>query len=203
MAGAARNTPLVHRPPRYRRYGRIETGRTKMDFSMLESVLACFGPVMLAGSAVLLLEAGACDIATRTVPNRVPAMLAAVGAALRLESGHLAGALAAALTVGVLAFFCWRRGWLGGGDVKLLAAAALLVAPARVPGLILAVALAGGVLSLLYLLLQALLPDPASPRPSNRLARILRVEHRRIRRRGPLPYASAIAAGAIFVLLSH
>jgi prepilin peptidase CpaA len=179
------------------------TDRTGREASMIEGAAASFGPVMLAGGALLLIEAGAHDIATRTVPNRVPAVLAALGAALQIESGHLPGALAAALGIAAVAVFCWRRGWIGGGDVKLLAAAALLVAPARVPGLILAVALAGGILAVLYVLLPLLLPQPPAARPSRLPARILRIELWRIRRRGPLPYASAIAAGAIFVLLSR
>jgi Flp pilus assembly protein protease CpaA len=34
------------------------------------------------------------------------------------------------------------------------------------------------------------------------LRRVLAVEARRVRRRGPLPYAVAIAAGGVFLLLS-
>ena len=44
------------------------------------------------------------------------------------------------------------------------------------------------------------------PRAANRavhLRRFLRVEQWRIGRRGPLPYACAIAAGAIVALLPH
>lgn len=163
----------------------------------------------LATSAVaLLLFAALHDLAARTVPNAASGAIAALGLGLRTLAGDLAAALAAALLVFVLAAFCWRRGWLGGGDVKLLGAAALLVAPPRLPALLAAVALAGGGLALVYLALSVLLPaaarPPASaPRRSGATIwrRVLRVERRRIRRRGPLPYASAIAAGAMIVLL--
>ena len=48
-------------------------------------------------------------------------------------------------------WYCWRQGWIGGGDVKLLSACALLVPPASVPELVLTTAIAGGVLALFYL----------------------------------------------------
>lgn len=170
---------------------------------MTQLATPCLGAAMLVASSLLLLLAGACDIAVRRVPNQVSAALAAIGIVLRLQSGDLTLGLASAFAVFLLAFACWHRGWLGGGDVKLLAAAALLVAPGGVPGLILSVALAGGVLAAVYLLLRAALPDPDGSRPTTRLLRILRVEQWRIRRRAPLPYASAICAGVVFMLLSH
>ena len=46
-----------------------------------------------------------------------------------------------------------------------------------------------------YLLGRFLLPRPAPRRPRHLLPRIVRVEAWRIRHRGPLPYACAIAAG--------
>jgi len=170
---------------------------------MTHEMLAGTERVIVVSGVLLLIVAGWCDIATRTVPNQIPAALAGIGIVLRMFAGDLLIALAVACVVFLLAFFCWRRGWLGGGDVKLFAAAALLVAPARVPGLVIDTALAGGMLALLYLALQAVLPAPAPARPAARLARVLRVEQWRIRHRAPLPYASAIAAGAIFVLLSR
>jgi prepilin peptidase CpaA len=66
---------------------------------------------------------------------------------------------------------------------------------------ILASALAGGVLALIYLGLRAVTPvRPNGVRPQRFLARLIRAERRRVRRGGPLPYASAIALGAICVL---
>ncbi|MBV9756575.1 MAG: prepilin peptidase [Alphaproteobacteria bacterium] len=166
------------------------------------SLLAVSGPVLLAAAVFVLLLAGASDLAARKVPNALPLALAAIGIALQAEAGDLAAALKAAFAVFVAGYFCWGRGWFGGGDVKLLAAAALLVAPDRVPGLILCIAVAGGALALLYLLLQRVLPAPRAALRASLWARVLRIEQWRIRRRGPLPYASAIVAGALTVLLT-
>jgi prepilin peptidase CpaA len=168
---------------------------------MSQNVFFLFTPGMTAGGMALLLAAGAEDIALRMVSNRLSLALALCGAALRWREGTLGVALIAALAVFVAAAFCWRRGWLGGGDVKLLGAASLFVPPGQIPALLLATALAGGVLALLYLALAAL-PAPTPPRgPKAKLIpRILRAERWRIRRHGPLPYASAIAAGAVFTL---
>jgi prepilin peptidase CpaA len=117
----------------------------------------------------------------------------------------MSGTLILGLLAGLLIFlggtFCWRRGWLGGGDVKLLTATAVLVPPSLVVNLLLDVALAGGVLAMIYLAMARLVaPPPSTPRPPGMLRRIYRAELYRVRRRGPLPYASAIAAGTLFVL---
>jgi prepilin peptidase CpaA len=97
-------------------------------------------------------------------------------------------------------FLAWLRGWLGGGDVKLAAAFALVPPPGQAAAFVLATALAGGVLALLYTVLVRLVPRPAPGRRTGLLARCLKAEAWRISRRGPLPYAAAIAAGGFYVL---
>ncbi len=168
---------------------------------MSQDVLSLITTSLTAGGMALLLAAGAEDIATRLVSNRLSLALALCGVGLRSREGALWIAVPAALAVFVAAAFCWRRGWLGGGDVKLLGAAALFVPPARIPALLLATSLAGGALALLYLALAAL-PPPTAPlgAKAKPIPRLLRIERWRIRRHGPLPYASAIAAGAVFTL---
>jgi len=163
--------------------------------------------ILLGGLAALLLgTAGICDLATRTIPDRIPLALILLGVAAQLDAGRLGVALLVAFAVFGLAALAWRRGWMGGGDVKLLAACALFLPPARVPGMLLATALAGGVLAGIYLFLRRVVTSPpgarASRPPARRfLARALRAERWRIARRGSLPYANAIAAGALFVLI--
>ena len=160
---------------------------------------------------LLLLSAGlalfglAClqDWALRLVPNRVPAAIAAVGLTLRVADGTALVALPVAIAVFTAAVLCWRRGWMGGADVKLLGAGALLVPPGGVAGFVLATCIAGGVLALAYAALSCIVPPPSPIRPLTYLRRYLRLEQRRLRRRGPLPYATAIAAGAAFILLGH
>lgn len=157
---------------------------------------------LLTSVAALLLAAAALhDIAARTIPNRLALCVATIGLALRLQSGDLATGVAAATLVFAAGFLAWRLGALGGGDVKLLAAAALLPPPALVPDLLVAVALCGGLLALLVLALRRLVPrHAAGPRPRGLVARALRAEAWRLRRRGPLPYAVAIAGGALLTL---
>lgn len=176
---------------------------------MLNESVRLAAPLLIVASVLLLLAAAA-DVAVRRVPNSVSVALALIGLGLRFASGSLLGGLAAAAAVFVCAAACWRGGWLGGGDVKLLGAAALLLPPRLAPSLVLAVAMAGGVLALLYLLLPRFLGPAApaaraapGPRAGGRIRRILSVERRRIGRHGPLPYAAAIAAGTLFVLIKQ
>jgi len=156
--------------------------------------------VMIALAATALVAAALHDVASRTIPSAFSLAVGLAGVALRLHAGDLAPALAAAALVFALAMFAWRLGALGGGDVKLLAAAALLPPPSLVPDLLVTVALCGGLLALLVLALRPLAPRAAGPRPRSLLARTLRAEAWRLRRRGPLPYAVAIAGGALLTL---
>jgi len=176
--------------------------------SMSASTMLIPGLVM-AGAALLLLAAGH-DFVARTVPNWLAGALALLGIALRLAkplatNGTVAGGLIAGLAVGgvvfILAAICWRRGLMGGGDVKLLAATAIVVPPSMALNFVTAVALSGGVLAVAYLLARRFVGPPRPQRPHSLLARTLRVECWRIRRGGPLPYACAIAAGGLFILL--
>lgn len=140
------------------------------------------------------------DIAFRTVPNWMPATLLALGIGIRVQDGGLASSLLACVLILFGAGFCWRRGWMGGGDVKLLAACGML-APPGLPGvMLLDVALAGGALALLYLALGRVLAAPGAACPPGWLRGILWEERHRIHSRSPMPYASAIAVGALLVL---
>jgi prepilin peptidase CpaA len=94
------------------------------------------------------------------------------------------------LFVGVLAIgtLFFSRSWMGGGDVKLLAAGALWCDFSTGWKMLVAVALAGGLETVLILL----------SRGFNWSDRTLeRVEF--LRRRGGIPYGIAIAAGLILV----
>jgi prepilin peptidase CpaA len=149
---------------------------------------------------LLIVASSLHDIAARTIPNALSVAIALLGAVARLLHGEIASGMIAALLLFGVAVFCWRRGWLGGGDVKLLGAAALALPPASVLTFVAAVAIAGGLLAMVYLAARPFMPVPAPLRPVGLLARALRVECWRIRRSGPLPYACAIAAGFVFVV---
>ena len=156
---------------------------------------------LLLAAAAMLVIAAAHDAAFRTIPNVLTAILALCGIALRAEAGDLAAAVLAALAVFAAALFCWRRGWMGGGDAKLLTAAALLAPPGQIPMMLAWIAVAGGLLALPYLIARRRMPLTARSRSTAMLARIARAERWRLRRGGPLPYAIAIAAGTAIVLL--
>lgn len=157
--------------------------------------------VLIAISVALFLSAALHDVAARTVPNGLALGLAITGLASRLIDHTLIAGLIVGFVVFALAAFCWRRGWMGGGDVKLLGAAAIAVPPGDVPTFIMVMSFAGAVLAVIYLIGRGLPAPRRTSRPTALLARAARIERWRLHRGGPLPYACAIAAGGLFVLL--
>lgn len=144
------------------------------------------------------------DIAVRRIPNGLALGVALAGLGRQAGAGAAVTVVAmlAAAAVGLVAGVLWLRGAMGGGDVKLLAAATLLVPPGEVIALLLAVAIAGGLLSLVHLLLRpALRGRVRGAAPGRPWRRVLRVEAWRIGRAASLPYGVAIAAGAAFLLI--
>jgi prepilin peptidase CpaA len=158
---------------------------------------AMFHLILLCAAATSLVFAMAHDVAVRTVPNHVSLIVALAGLASNALDDQAGPALFGAALVFAGCWYCWRRGWIGGGDVKLLTACALLVPPGSVLELLLSTAIAGAALALLYLTLGRLLPDGPTPRPTGLLWRVCRAERRRIQRRLSLPYACAITAGVL------
>ena len=152
-------------------------------------------------AASLLIAAAGFDILTRLIPNFIPLALAVLGLVLRLADGSWPWALLAAGIVFGVALVCWLRGWMGGGDVKLLGACALLVPPVAVFPMVTAVGMAGGVLAFIYLVVRRVVsrprPVPTAQRPQSFLGRALRAERWRLARGTALPYAVAIAIGSL------
>jgi prepilin peptidase CpaA len=157
--------------------------------------MASFSVFITAICIGLLGLAALHDVAFRTIPAGLSPAIAAAGVALRWLDQQLPAALLIAALVFAAGFLCWKRGWLGGGDVKLLAAATLALPPGLVMSFAVSVSLCGGGLALFYVLASQLVTRPQSARPVGLFARIVRAEQWRLRRRGPLPYALAIAAG--------
>jgi len=156
---------------------------------------------LLLLSGVLLVAAWR-DLAVRLLPNGLSLGALAAGLALRLPAGiegMAASLLAAALVFGLF-FMAWLLGGMGGADVKLGAAVAVGLPAAAVPAFLLLTAFAGLLVALPFLLLGRRAPHhPVVPagRAAGLPARVARAEWRRLRRRGPLPYAVAIAVGGI------
>jgi prepilin peptidase CpaA len=162
-------------------------------------------------AVALLVYAALHDVAARTVPNWLPLCVSALGCAARLSDHTLGIALIIAGVTFVVLFAIWVLGLMGGGDVKLWAATALLIPPQLQPELdfYLRVFLLGGLLGLIYLGLWPVVrrlrrtgaASVMAGRPKSLLRRIARAEAWRIGRRGPLPYACAISISAIVALL--
>ena len=106
--------------------------------------------------------AAAMDLFTMTIPNRISLFLVAAFFFLAPFSGmdltdfavHLAVAFGM-LLVGIVFFM---RGWMGGGDAKLIAAAALWMGADNIWPYLAAAVVVGGALGVLLLLYRAIIP---------------------------------------------
>jgi len=160
--------------------------------------------VAIAAMLLLLLTAACFDLAYRTIPDWVCGALAAVGFASRAAVGLGAvaiSAMTAAVVFAVLAF-AHARGFLGGGDVKLLSAITLGLSALGTYHLLMGTAFAGGVIGILYLALRCLPPPQLCPPGMSHVRRLWIVERWRWRRKNCLPYGVAIAFSGVWVLLT-
>jgi prepilin peptidase CpaA len=158
--------------------------------------------IVLAACAIAV----AADVTTRRIPNALTIALALTGLAMHAAQGWAAfavsvGALVAVMALGFLAF---SMKWLGGGDVKLAAAAAATLGlPDALPFLAYT-AVGGGVLALAVAVasgrLRSVLDSVALVlRPFAYKGTVAVAPSQPIM----LPYAIALACGAIAVALSH
>lgn len=115
---------------------------------MLDYALMLAFPVAMAFAAMF-------DLFTMTIPNRISIaliVLFVVAAVVTRMPLHEVGLhLAVGLGALVILFFMFSRGWLGGGDAKLWAVAALWMGPTAVVNYTVAVGLLGGLLALAIL----------------------------------------------------
>ena len=110
---------------------------------------------------------------------------------------RLGWAAACALGVFGVGAVAFAFGGMGGGDVKLLAAASLFAGPALMFDFVMVTALAGGLLSLAILVGAPIGPVmPAAPAGTPGTSTV------RARLRSGLPYGPAIAAGGLWVTAS-
>src|SRR5256885_14835694 len=98
---------------------------------------------------LLLLYVAMIDIATRLIRNEICLVLALLGIAGQFASPlQVAESLIAATILLLLLLVIYQRGWIGGGDVKLLVAVAIGLPLMGVIQLLTITALAGGGLAL-------------------------------------------------------
>ncbi|HXC90360.1 MAG TPA: prepilin peptidase [Stellaceae bacterium] len=173
--------------------GRVDAGR-----------LMAFDPDLLplAGFAALMVAAAVVDVRRLVIPNGLVAALCVLwllhnegtrGMPEPMALAALAGA-ALALAGGAVLF---ARGMIGGGDVKLFAAAALWTGAGALPAFLVATALIGGALALVFL-------SPLGPR-------LVALRHAGPAPAGSgggvpagsiqIPYGAAIAAAALILTI--
>jgi prepilin peptidase CpaA len=143
----------------------------------------------------LMAFAAASDLFTMTISNRVSLALALGFLALALLSGmgfyDLLSHIGAGAAVLVAAFACFAMGWVGGGDAKVAAAAALWFGFGYLLNYLVYASLFGGALTLLLLQFrQWPLPYPFAGQPW--LTRLHAKE-------SGIPYGIALAIGALMV----
>ena len=153
---------------------------------------------------LLLLYVATIDVATRLIRNEICLALALLGIAGQFASRmQVAESLIAATILLLLLLVIYQRGWIGGGDVKLLVALAIGLPLMGVIQLLTITALAGGVLALMHLMM-GLLPYPKlAPAGSSFVRRVYAIERWRHLRHAPLPYGVAIACGGIWTVFSQ
>src|SRR5258705_5512415 len=153
---------------------------------------------------LLLLYVATIDIATRSIRNEICLALALLGIAAQFASPiQLAESAIAATILLLLLLVIYTRGWIGGGDVKLLVVLAIGLPLMGVIQLLTITALAGGVLALVHLMMR-LLPSPRlAPAGSSFVRRVYAIERWRHLRHAPLPYGVAIACGGIWTIFSR
>ena len=151
------------------------------------------GPLLLFPA--LMAFAAASDLFTMTISNRVSLALALGFVALALLSGmgwyDLLSHIGAGAAVLVVAFASFAMGWVGGGDAKVAAAAALWFGFGHLLNYLVYASLFGGALTLLLLQFrQWPLPYPFAGQ-----AWLTRLHAKE----SGIPYGIALAIGALMV----
>jgi len=160
-------------------------------------------PIVSFLEILLLLYVATTDIATRLIRNEICLALALLGIAGQLASPmQVAQSLIAAAILLLLLSVIYTRGWIGGGDIKLLVALAIGLPLAGVVQLLTITALAGGVLALVHLMMRHLPYPRLAPAGSSLVRRVYAIERWRNLRHAPLPYGVAIACGGIWTVFS-
>ena len=154
------------------------------------------------------------DIQSRIILDRVVLLVGVCGVLLRLLSpgDPIWPSFAALILVFLGLWGVFAVGAIGGGDVKMISAATLMVPAGQVVSLLLSIALAGGVLACLYLSARYVLVrtgggTPVAESPDAQVLHdgwfrsTMRRECARIAAGEPMPYALAILAGVAAQLL--
>ncbi|MEP4380658.1 MAG: prepilin peptidase [Alphaproteobacteria bacterium] len=157
--------------------------------------------ILLLGLLGLAVTAAVTDLRSYRIPNSISLAIAASFPIFVLAGGaDFRGGLFAGGLVFAVGVFLYSRGWMGGGDVKLLAALSLWAGTELVLPMVVIITLTGGIMSFaewfriggFNRLLARHIPtmDGAIAVPA-------------ARERAVVPYAAAILAGALYVAVSR
>src|SRR5688572_22080010 len=140
--------------------------------------------ILLGLLTAMLLVAAAFDLKSRTIPNSLNLTIALLAIPFWWSTGlSLWPEAALQLGVALLVFAAFAGlfalGWMGGGDVKLIAALAMWLPWQAVLALIVLMSLAGGVLTMAMVVRQRLARKEGSPE---------------------IPYGVAIAFGGLWLI---
>jgi prepilin peptidase CpaA len=123
--------------------------------------------ILLLILAVMLLVAAVGDIRARIIPNRLNIAIALLAPVWWWATGEKSGAmlLHLAFAGGALALFgaLFSIGMMGGGDVKLITALALWLPPVGMLQMLVWMALGGGILTVIMLIIHGLRRTPGRP----------------------------------------
>jgi prepilin peptidase CpaA len=158
-------------------------------------------PIASILEILMLLYVATIDVATRLISNEICLAIALLGIAGQFAIPmQIAQSLMVAAILFLLLLLVYTRGWIGGGDLKLLVALAIGLPLTGVIQLLTITALAGGVLALVHLIMR-LLPYPKlAPAGASFVRRVSAIERWRHLRHAPLPYGVAIACGGIWTI---
>lgn len=163
--------------------------------------------LMLAAVLILLAAIAIFDFRTRRIPNELVLGLMALALLRMVEVKTMAAAFTDVKWAGVVllvTFVFWTRKWLGGGDVKMLFAASLLVGTSVLPHFLLFTTFAGGVIGLFAIgdmWLERRIgwsSGLAFPRGTLRV----RAAGTPVPNKASVPYGVAISVGCLLALLS-
>ena len=151
----------------------------------------------LVAMVVVALAGAICDLRSLTIPNAVPVLIVGLFVPYALVAhmawGHALISIGIAVGVCAAGFGLFAAGLVGGGDAKLLAAVSLWAGPGDVATLLLATALAGAGLALLFVV----------PTGARALRALRQGASAAAAPHNAMPYGVAIAAGTLLVALSR
>lgn len=139
--------------------------------------------------------AGSMDLITMTIPNRISIFLVAAFVVMAPLAGltpmQLGGHAATGGAMLAIGIFMFAQGWIGGGDAKIFATAALWFGFDHLGQFALLSAVAGGILTITLLLFRTM------PLPSIAISQawLVKLHHPRT----GVPYGIAMAAAALMV----